>query len=148
MADLSITPANVRPAAATPQPQMVQLAESVTAGQAIVKLTSATKWSLADANGASDKELRAGQNEIRIALNSGSANDWIASAIPGSEVAIGATVTVGQMYGVSTTAGGIAPVSDITGYTNAYMHVFAQAITTGILRMFKDTWTGAKNGTP
>lgn len=143
MADLTITAANVRPAAQAPTPTMVQLAESVTAGQAIIKLATESKWRKADANAASNGTEYAGEFDLRIALDSGSADDWISAAPEGAEVAIGATLTVGQVYGLSTTPGGIAPLSDLVGYaSDTHVRLIGQAKTTSILKTFTRAYFG------
>lgn len=137
MADLSITAASVRPASQTSAPRMVQLGATVTAGQAIIKLTTATKYVLADANAGSLTTEYAGENGLLIALDGGVDGDWVSAAPMGAEVVIGATLTVGQVYGLSTTAGGIAPVSDLVGYgSGVHTRLIGQAKTTTILKTF------------
>lgn len=143
MADLSITAANVRPAAQAPVPKMVKLGATVTAGQVIAKLTTAATWVLADANSATTTDELAGENGLLIALDSGGSGDWISAAPEGAEVAIGATLTVGQVYGLSTTPGGIAPISDIVAYaTNVHCRLLGQAKTTAILKLFTSAYYG------
>jgi hypothetical protein len=143
MADLTITAADVRPAAQNPVPKMVQLGATVTAGQVIARLTNATTWILADANSATTTAELAGENGLLIALDSGVSGDWISAAPEGAEVAIGATLTVGQVYGLSTTPGGIAPVSDLVGYAaDVHTRLLGQAKTTAILKLFTDAYFG------
>lgn len=143
MADLTITPANVRPAAQSSALVMVQIGATVTAGQPIIKLSTATKYVLADANAGTFTTEYAGENGLLIAMDGGVDGDWISAAKPGSEIVIGATLTVGQVYGLSTTAGGIAPVSDLVGYASGvHTRLIGQAKTTAIMKLFTDVYFG------
>ena len=59
-------------------------------------------------------------------------------------VIIGATVTNGMAYIVSTTAGGIAPVSDYSGYSGAFQQHLGYGVGTTILAVDPFT-TGSTN---
>lgn len=143
MADLTITAANVKPAAESPVPKMVQLGATVTAGQVICKLSGTSVWVLADANAASLTTEYAGADGLLVALDGGSSGDWISAAPEGAEYVVGASLTVGQVYGLSTTPGGIAPVSDLVGYaTNAHCRLLGQAKTTTIMKLFTNAYFG------
>lgn len=144
MADLSITAANVRAASANTKIRVIQLQATTTAGQALIKLASETKYRLADANSGTDGAEYAGLNGVFIAINGGAADEYVAVVSEG-DVDLGATLTVGQVYGLSTTPGGIAPVSDLVGYTTSYMRIIGQATETDNLRMLAGVDTGANN---
>lgn len=67
------------------------------------------KWELADA----DAEASSGTAGLGIALNTAPENGHLRVAHAGTLTATGTTFTVGETYVVSTTAGGIAPLSDL-----------------------------------
>lgn len=80
---------------------------TITAGQSLYKdLSNAGKLALADA------DVEASSIFEGIALHAALAEQPIEYATAGL-IEIGATVAVGQFYVVSTTAGGIAPYSDL-----------------------------------
>ena len=70
------------------------------------------KWELADA----DTEATAGvaSNEVGITLNAATDGGHVRVAHTGRITSSDTTFTVGEIYVVSTTAGGIAPYSDLT----------------------------------
>ena len=103
MADLSGITA-IRPTAFT-QVQIVQYGATISAGQAIVK--SGTKYVLADANASA--ALAAAQG---VAMTPGVDNGYGIMATGGSVILVGTTMTVGETYLVSDTAGGIMPNAD------------------------------------
>lgn len=103
MADLSSITA-VRPTADT-KFQLVMYGATVAVGQPVV--LSGTKYVLADANASA--ALAAGQG---IAITPGVDNGYGIIATGGSILLVGATMTVGETYLVSDTAGGIMPNAD------------------------------------
>lgn len=107
MADLSITAANVV-AGSNASVTKGTAGATVTAGQVVYKEASSGKYKLADAD--------SGTEEVRqpdgIALN-GAADGQPLSVLTGGDITIGATVTAGDAYYLSPTAGGIAPLADV-----------------------------------
>lgn len=116
MADLVITAASVADVTGS-ENYLIDKAHragaTITAGQAVC-LDGADTWQLADANGAAGIRQTTG-----IALHAASAGQFLAVQLKG-DIAIGATVTVGEIYVLSNTPGGIAPRADLASgwYTN------------------------------
>jgi hypothetical protein len=107
MADLSITAANVGVTSNTVF-ELVQVGESVTQGQPAYKKALDGLYYKADANASSATAAALG-----VFLSPASTNGYALIAKSGSILA-GATLTVGETYVVSATAGGIAPLADVT----------------------------------
>jgi hypothetical protein len=108
MADLTITAANVAPVGSSTQRQTGTAGASITAGQSVyVDGADSNKVKLADADAAASAAA------VGVALHAAAANQPITYATSGP-VTIGATPVVGQWYAVSTTAGGIAPLADLS----------------------------------
>lgn len=108
MADLTITAANVL-AGANANITQGTAGEAITAGKAVYLSSTAKKWMLADSNSGTPEARKA----TGIALNAAALNQPVAIALPGSDVAIGATLTAGTAYYLSDTPGGICPVADV-----------------------------------
>lgn len=110
-ADLSITAASVVPSSGAATIDVTSGA-TITAGKLCYINSTDGKAYLADANGtAATKVLRG------IALNAASAGQPVRLQTAGT-ITIGATVTVGEIYVLSATAGGICPEADLaTGHT-------------------------------
>lgn len=105
MADVVITPANV----IAQDGALIEhgtFGAAVTAGQVVYLNTTTRKWELADA------DALASANGVGIALNGGAA-DQKGSIVVEGPVALGAVLTLGTAYGVSATAGGLAPLADL-----------------------------------
>ncbi len=132
MADLSITAANVKIKAATTTTRIVQFGETMTAGQAAYLKSSDQKYWKADANGSADTAAAKGVVLV------GAAGDAYGLIVESGPTDLGATLTVGVPYIVSTTAGGIAPASDFAGYTSSWLtHLgYATATSTIDIRPF------------
>ncbi|MER2536033.1 MAG: hypothetical protein ABTQ31_12805 [Rhizobiaceae bacterium] len=107
MADLIVTAANVL-ASSGPKEQGVA-GEAISAGKALYKSSTSKKWMLADSNSGTAEARRA----IAIALNNAALNQPVVVALPGSDIAIGATLTAGTDYYLSDTPGGICPRADV-----------------------------------
>lgn len=107
MADLTITAANVvhdiNAVYATGT-----AGATITAGQALYLDSGTSTLKLADANAS-----QAAATCVGISLHGASSGQPIKYQISG-DITIGATITVGGIYVVSATAGGIAPVADLT----------------------------------
>lgn len=104
MADVSGITA-VRPTANT-EVRVVTYAETVSAGEPLY-LNSSGKYALADAN-----NTAATAEASAMAMTPGVLDGYGVVAIRGNIILVGATLTVGEAYIVSTTAGGIKPESD------------------------------------
>lgn len=109
MADVSVTAAEVLPEVPGTILDNTRLfGATVTAGQAVYLDTTTNTWKLADANSSAATATVGG-----IAMNGGAAGQVASIAVAGT-LDPGFTVTVGAVYVASATAGGIAPVADLT----------------------------------
>lgn len=138
MADLSITAANVKIKGVDTALRVVQFGETMTAGQSTYLKTSDSKYWKADAN----VSLEAAS--ARGVVITGAAGDAYGVIAESGPVDVGATLTVGVPYIVSTTAGGIAPASDFAGYTGSFLQHLGYATATGTL-ILRPYATGAAN---
>lgn len=116
MADLSITA--VRPTTTT-RVQNVAYGATIAAGDSLYLDTADDEYKLADAD---NSALTAGSADVAIALTPGvdGGRGLVVKRGGGAVILVGPTMTVGQEYVVSTTAGGIAPRSDLST-TNDYI---------------------------
>lgn len=116
MADLSITATLVAPSTGAAYADRGPLAgEAITAGQVVYLKSSDNTWRLAQCDGTAEEAGSA--VTLGIALN-GASTGQVVNVQTGGIITAGATVVVGKVYLVSATAGGIAPVSDITTSTH------------------------------
>jgi len=100
---------------------------TITAGQSIYIDTN-NVWLLTDANLSAAAGVAKG-----IALNSASTGQPIAIATGGT-INPGFTATVGKIYVTSATAGGIAPVEDLTsGWRTGVLYVGLTSSTVGLV---------------
>lgn len=104
MADLTVTAANVATVSGTTA--NVTAGATITAGMLVYKNLTTGEYEGCDADASATAEL------VGVALNGASDGQPLAIQTDGV-VNAGATVTVGQIYVVSTTVGGIAPYSDL-----------------------------------
>jgi hypothetical protein len=138
MADLSITAANVKIKSATTRTKIVQFGETMTAGQpAYLKSTDLKYWK-ADANASAAAAAALGVVLV------GAAGDAYGVIVDSGAMDLGATLTVGVPYIVSTTAGGIAPASDFAGYTGSFLTHLGYATSTSSIDI-RPFVTGAAN---
>jgi hypothetical protein len=138
MADLSITAANVKIKGSDAVTKIVQFGETMTAGQSTYLKPSDQKYWKADANASA--EAAAASAVVLI----GAAGDAYGVIGTGGPIDVGATLTVGVPYIVSTTAGGIAPASDFSGYSGAFQTHLGYATATSTIYL-KPYVTGAAN---
>ena len=127
MADLSQTAGSVAPSTNNVIERRFNFGGTVTAGMPVY-LSAANTWIAADNNVST---LEAGLYGCGIALNGGASGQPAAVQV-GGDINIGATLTAGVPYIVSSNAGAIAPITDIS--TN-YTTVLGVAISASILRM-------------
>ncbi len=121
MADLTVTAANVAIAGEDARIRKVQAGEAVTQGQPCYLKSSDGKYYKADADLSADASAAAG-----IVITPASADGYFVIAESGP-VNVGATLTVGETYAVSATAGGIAPIGDLV--TGDYPTILGTATT-------------------
>jgi len=105
--DLAITAASVV-SSTSPTTTDGTAGATITAGQAVYLDSADSKYKLADCNLSS-----AAAQAVGIALH-GAANGQPLKIQWGGNITIGGTVTVGTIYVLSGTAGGIAPMGDLT----------------------------------
>jgi hypothetical protein len=121
MANLTQTAASVIPSAAAELVQRVA-AVAITAGQ-VLYAVSVTQVGLADANGSATVAKVYG-----IAVNSAAAGQPVTVCLKDPALVIGATVVIGDVLILSTTAGAIAPVTDLA--SASYCTVLGVAVST------------------
>jgi hypothetical protein len=126
MADLSITAANVGVTSSSVV-ELVQVGESVSQGQPAYKKAIDGLYYKADSNASLATAAALG-----VFITAASTNGYALIVKSGSYLA-GATLTVGETYVVSATAGGIAPLSDVT--TGWYVTILGVASSTSTLAL-------------
>jgi hypothetical protein len=124
MADLSITAANVVAVSGATTARGTAGA-TITAGQLVYLDSSDNELKLADSNDTAAKSVVVG-----VALHASLDGQPLAYLTSG-QITIGATVSLGKVYVLSTTAGGIAPIDDIA--STEYISVLGVATTTAII---------------
>lgn len=131
MADLVQTAANVAVGVNT-SVQLVVAGEALTQGMPVYRSSLDSNYYKADADAEASAEVRG------IAVTPASASgDRFVLASPKSgasaDVNLGATLTQGETYVVSTNAGAIAPIGDLT--TGDYVTYLGVASSASILKM-------------
>jgi len=112
MANLSQTAASVVASALSTKLSQYTYGATVVAGNAVF-LNTSNQWVLADANPTGSGQ--AVTDTVGVALNGGASGQPACVAVLDTTgLNLGATLTVGQTYCVSGTAGAIAPISDLT----------------------------------
>lgn len=113
MSDLTITASQVLPGADAEIDRLHNAGATITAGQSLYldKTVTPNLWKPTDANAAATADVDG------IALHGSLAGQPLAAQTSGEiTLGAGAAMTVGETYGNSETAGGIAPISDrVTG---------------------------------
>jgi len=127
MANLTQTAASVKTGSASTQIRLVQYAESVTQGMPVYKDSVSGKYYKADAN-----VTAAAAAAVGIALTPNSSDGYGVIATSGY-VDLGATLTVGESYYVSDTAGAIMPAADVS--TGEYVTALGVAISTALINL-------------
>lgn len=105
MADVTITPANVALYDQGTTVRLVQVAETVTAGE--VGYLSGNKYAVSDCTAEATAKAEV------IFLTGAGTDGYAMAAFPGKEIIIGGTVAAGTIY-VLSEAGAIAPAADLT----------------------------------
>jgi len=106
MTDIVVTPANVKWVSGA-RPQIVKAGETIARGKAVYQNTTTLEHELADADTDAASEFAG------IALSDGYDGADMLIAPPGATINWGATLTAGTLYVLSTTAGGVAPDTDL-----------------------------------
>ena len=129
MADLTVTAASVAPYTGANNPSVISrgtAGATITAGQAIYLDSTTSTLKLADADAST-----AAAYGVGIALHASLSGQPL-SYVSGGFFTPGATLTKGQVYCVSATAGGIAPISDTVAATGAHPCILFYAISTSV----------------
>lgn len=124
--DVSVTAANVVPATGYRYIDGTA-GETITAGQTLYFKESDQRYWKAD----SDSATAAVRTLAGIALNGASAGQPLRVFL-GGNITIGGTVTVGTIYVLSDTAGGIMPAADLE--TGDYVTIVGIATTSAIIQ--------------
>jgi hypothetical protein len=106
MADISPTAANVKVKSNTAQPLLGRVGEAVTQAQPCYLNTDGKYWK-------ADADALATAAATVVALTPAATDGFALFAKAGATIDLGVTLTVGQIYVVSTNPGGIAPYSDL-----------------------------------
>lgn len=134
MADISVTAANVL-SSATALTSSGVAGATITAGQTLyIDTANSNVLKLADANASALTATVAG-----IALHGASSGQPLKYVYEDSTFTHGATLTVGQTYVQSATAGGIAPVTDLVTGDYPSVLFIAKTSTTAVLRIVRGT---------
>jgi len=108
-ADVTITPASVLPGA-NAKTTLGTAGATITAGQLLYFDSTAQQWKLADANLSEAAATVAG-----LAASGGASGQQIIVVLYDDDLTVGGTLsTSAPIYVLSGTAGGIAPVADLT----------------------------------
>lgn len=128
MTDITVTAASVIPSSgARRQLKVIDTGVTVTAGQSVYVDATSGKLKLADA------DVLASANALGIAENGGGAGQQISVVYEDDAFTAGATLVVGETYVVSTTAGGIAPLSDLAA--GDFTTILGIATTAALLKL-------------
>jgi hypothetical protein len=130
--DLTITVGNMVPVAGSNVETQFLAGATITRGQSVYLDAATSTWKLADVDLSASA---AGLTAIGISLSDVVATQPMIVQKEG-DLAFGAILTVGKVYVVSATAGGICPIADIT--TNGRITVLGIATTTSNLKI--KTW--------
>jgi hypothetical protein len=107
--DVTITPASVLPGA-NAKTTLGTAGATITAGQFLYFDSTAQQWKLADANASETTAAVSG-----LAASGGAAGQQIIVVLYDDDLTVGGTLsTSAPVYVLSGTAGGIAPVADVT----------------------------------
>lgn len=136
MADLSQTPANVTTGGRTAVISQVQYGETISAGMPVYQDASTLKYLKCDADASLAASVARG-----IAQEGGILDDYKLIQT-GGPINVGATLTQGEAYYVSDTAGGIKPHADLG--TGDYITLLGHAISTSVLDMAIKAYQVAK----
>lgn len=126
MANLTITEANVRLSTENSRTKQLLGGEAIDIGEVVYYDTSTQKYKLAEAGDTSAKS-----QATHIAITKCAADNDYFIGVELGEMVIGATITLGEIYVVSATAGKICPSGDLT--TGDYITIIGVPKTTTVL---------------
>lgn len=115
-ADVTITAASVVPSSSAKTIRR-EAGVALTAGQLVYVEYSTNQFKLADANSATAEVRRV----AGIVVTSGAAGTIVSAVTRDYDLTLGGTTAKGTVYLLSATAGGIAPLADLT--TGWYPHI-------------------------
>ena len=134
MADISITAASVL-ASATALTASGVAGATILAGQTLyIDTANSNVLKLADSNASALTATVCG-----IALHGAASGQPIKYVYEDSTFTPGATLTVGQTFAASATAGGIAPIADLTTGDYPAVLFVAKTASTAVLRILRGT---------
>ena len=125
MANLTVTAANVAIGGDTARVRAVTVGEAVTQGEPVYFNPSDSKYYLAEAGDVVAKSVA-----TAIVLTPAAADGRAVVATEGL-VNVGATLSAGEIYVVSATAGAIAPIADLT--TGDFVTILGVATSTSLI---------------
>lgn len=125
MADLTVTAGSVVAGSNATIDKRYLAGATITAGQTVYLDTSTNTWLLADCDSSATTAVLAG-----VALN-GAASGQPLHVLTAGQLTAGATVTVGEIYVLSGTAGGIAPEGDLA--SGDYVSVLGVGISATVI---------------
>ena len=135
--DLTITVASVQAALPVTTQQPLVAGETLTQGQSVYLKTSDNKWYKAQCDGTAEEAGSA--TRFGIAMNA-ALSGQTCIVQEGGTCTLGATVTVGAMYCISDTAGGICLQSAVP--TASKITILGQGATSTTLNMALKSYTG------
>lgn len=136
MADVTQTAANVRVNAAGSRKKEVQAGETVTPGMPLYENADGKYYKAA----ASSATLAASKG---VCISYGDDTDYI-QIVEQGEMDMGGTLVLGEGYLVSSTAGGIMPLGDLS--SGEFPHLLGWATTAGNLRLVNQSTTDFLTG--
>lgn len=131
-ADLSVTAASVVPGARA-RILTGTAGATITAGQIVYLDATTSTYKLADANASA-----ATSTAIGMALNAASSGQPISVDVDDDDLTVGATLSMtAPVYVVSATAGGIAPIADLTTGWYPCVVIVAKSTTKAVLKIVR-----------
>jgi hypothetical protein len=132
MADLTITGANVGVASSVTKVVVIEAAEAITRGQAVYRDGTNSNKATKAVNTAS-----ASSSVYGIAISESAADGDFIAIVTSGTIITGATMTKGQLYYLSSTAGALMPYADLT--TDDYINgVYRASSTTQAVLLFEE----------
>ena len=126
MADLVITPADLELASSRSRPSTVQAGEAIEAGELVYRDTTTGKYLLASASAEASAAIEG------IAVTAAGVDGYF-SMLSSTSLILGATLTQGTPYFLSTNSGKIAPFADIGA--GDYVSLLGFASSTSVIQL-------------
>ena len=128
MANLTQTAAEVGVRGSTCKLLVVQAGEAVTQGMPLYRLATDGKYYKAESGDTEAKALAIG-----VAMTPAAADEHACICTGGGNVDLGATLTAGEVYAVSATAGSVCPTSDLV--STDYVTILGVAASTAAIAL-------------